>query len=59
MWRGHHYGGAVGPVIFGVIMIMHLTWWIVGGILALLTLFCISPLGYGGGIINVLESDLT
>ena len=40
-----HYGGAAGPVIFGVGYNDIKSWWIIGGILALLTFLLQITLG--------------
>ncbi len=46
-----HYGGAAGPVIFGVGYNDIKSWWLVGAVLTILTFpGCISPSACGGGI---------
>lgn len=45
-----HYGGAAGPVIFGVGYNDIKSWWLVGAVLTILTFWCISPSACGGGI---------
>ena len=45
-----HYGGAAGPVIFGVGYNDIKSRWLVGAVLTILTFRCISPSACGGGI---------